>query len=184
MRLVFLAAPTTRCVASQRVASRCTVGSSIWRSSRATCESPRFHPLHKYASPSDWVILLRMKGNSDHPLVPIPECCSALATTLSAAPAAFALVYPDVVWYERVPVATAVWNLNGGILAAAISARERNHSRAISRKRAPATIIFAGTRAVRPSEYSAHEPRPAYIGLQRQGARICWRTSLPIFATT
>ena len=74
--------------------------------------------------------------------MPIPECSSALATTLSAAPAAFALVYPDVVRYKRVPVATAVWNLNGGILAATISARKRNHSRAINRKHAPATNVF------------------------------------------
>ena len=137
---------TTRCVSSQRVASLCTAGSSIWRSSRATCESQRFHPFHRYSFPSDWVILLAMKGNSDHPLVPIPEYCSALATTLSAAPAAFVLVYPHVLRTERVPVATAVWNLNGGILAAAIGVRERNHSRAISRKRAPATAEYAAQR--------------------------------------
>jgi hypothetical protein len=89
----------------------------------------------------DGTPILGMKGNSDHPWVPIPECRGALATTLSAAPAAVVLVYPDIVWTERVPVAIAVWNLNGGTLAAAISARERNHSRAISRKRARATKL-------------------------------------------
>jgi hypothetical protein len=156
---------TTQCVSSQRVASRCTAGWSIWRSSCAPCESQRFQPFHQYTFPSDWVILLAMKGDSDHPLVPIPECCTPLATTPSAAPAAFALVYPDIVWYERVPVATAVWNLNGGILAAAISTRQRNHSRAISRKHAPATIISAfGNSAWRPSVYWAHRNRPDSSG--------------------
>ena len=79
-----------------------------------------------------------MKGNSDHPSVATPEFSSALATTLSAAPAAFALVYRDIVRGERVPVTTAIRNLNDDILAAAISARD--HGRAITRKHAPATI--------------------------------------------
>ena len=86
-----------------------------------------------------------MKGNSDHPSVATPEFSSALATTLSAAPAAFALVYRDIVRGERVPVTTAIRNLNDDILAAAISARERDHGRAITRKHALATIPTINT---------------------------------------
>jgi hypothetical protein len=84
-----------------------------------------------------------MEGNSDNPSVAIPEFSSALATTLSAAPAAFALVDPDVVACERVPVTTVIWDLNNGMLEATISARERDHGRAINRKRAPATTLSA-----------------------------------------
>jgi len=103
--------------------------------SRSDCSRPTSrHPQ------TDWVIVLAMKGNSDHPSVATPEFSSALATTLSAAPAAFALVYRDIVRGERVPVTTAIWNLNDDILAAAISARERDHGRAITRKHAPDTI--------------------------------------------
>jgi len=40
---------------------------------------------------------------------------------------------------ERMPVATVARNLGGGNLAAAVSAREWNDGRAISRNRAPAT---------------------------------------------
>jgi len=68
-------------------------------------------------------------------------CSRALASTLPAAPASFAQVYPQVVRRERVPVTTVVWNLGGGYLAAAASARDLNHGRAIGRKHAPATII-------------------------------------------
>jgi|SRR5437870_12194236 len=70
----------------------------------------------------------------------MPKCSGAVATTLSAAPAPLVLLYTKVVWCERVPVTTVVWNLEGGNLAAAVSARERNDDRAISRNRAPATI--------------------------------------------
>ena len=68
-------------------------------------------------------------------------CSRALASTLPAAPASFAQVYPQVVKRERVPVTTVVWNLGGGYLAAAASARELNHGRALGRKHTPATII-------------------------------------------
>ncbi len=70
----------------------------------------------------------------------MPKCSGAVATTLSAAPAPLVLLYTKVVWCERVPVTTVVWNLEGGNLVAAVSARERNDDRAISRNRAPATI--------------------------------------------
>src|SRR3982075_3444290 len=76
-------------------------------------------------------------------------CSRALASTLPAAPASFAQVYPQVVRRERVPVTTVVWNLGGGYLAAAVSARELNHGRAISRKHAPATTLFAEPPAAR-----------------------------------
>jgi hypothetical protein len=79
------------------------------------------------------------KEDSGYRLVPTPKCSRALASTLPAAPASFAQVYPQVVKRERVPVTTVVWNLGGGYLAAAVSARELNHGRAISRKHAPAT---------------------------------------------
>src|SRR6266404_2691864 len=85
-------------------------------------------------------MLATMRANSARPS-PIPECSSACAGTLPTAPPALTLVYPDIVRCERVAVAAVVWNLDGGNLAAAVSARERNDERVISRNRAPATII-------------------------------------------
>ena len=79
------------------------------------------------------------KEDSGCRLVPTPKCSRALASTLPAAPASFAQVYPQIVWREQVPVTTVVWNLAGRNLAAAVSARERNDERVISRNRAPAT---------------------------------------------
>src|SRR5213076_2678638 len=84
-------------------------------------------------------MLATMRANSVRPS-PIPECSSACAGTLPTAPPALTLVYPDIVRCERVAVAAVVWNLDGGNLAAAVSARERNDERVISRNRAPATI--------------------------------------------
>jgi hypothetical protein len=81
------------------------------------------------------------KEDSACRLVPTPKYSRALASTLPAAPASFAQVYPQVVCRERVPVTTVVWNLGGGYLAAAASARELNHGRAIGRKHAPATTF-------------------------------------------
>jgi hypothetical protein len=78
------------------------------------------------------------KEDSGCRLVPTPKCSRALASTLPAAPASFAQVYPQVVWRERVPVTTVIWNLGG---AAAVSAREPNHGRAIIRNPAPATTL-------------------------------------------
>src|SRR5436190_12957840 len=84
----------------------------------------------------------------------MPKCSGAVATTLSAAPAPLVLLYTKVVWCERVPVTTVVWNLEGGNLAAAVSARERNDDRAISRNRAPATNLQSP---------KAHLDRPARL---------------------
>src|SRR6266480_5778321 len=83
-------------------------------------------------------MLATMRANSVRPS-PIPECSSACAGTLPTAPPALTLVYPDIVRCERVAVAAVVWNLDGGNLAAAVNARERNDERVISRNRAPAT---------------------------------------------
>src|SRR5256885_12332910 len=84
------------------------------------------------------ILLATMRANSARPS-PIPECSGACAGTLPTAPPALTLVYPDIVRCERVAVAAVVWNLDGGNLAAAVSARERNDERVISRNRAPAT---------------------------------------------
>jgi len=93
--------------------------------------------------------LAHEKEDSCCRLLSTPKCSRALASTLPAAPASFAQVYPQVVRRERVPVTTVVWNLGGGYLAAAVSARELNHGRAISRKHAPATTLFAEPPAAR-----------------------------------
>src|SRR2546430_13801685 len=88
-------------------------------------------------------MLATMRANSAGPS-PIPECSSACAGTLPTAPPALTLVYPDIVRCERVAVAAVVWNLDGGNLAAAVNARERNDECVISRNRAPATIPSRG----------------------------------------
>ena len=82
---------------------------------------------------------MAMSDDRARPLIDVPvseyrspgDPCFPLASTLPAAPASFAQVYPQVVWRERVPVTTVVWNLGGGNLAAAFSARELNHGCAI-----------------------------------------------------
>src|SRR6266699_3074899 len=85
----------------------------------------------------------------------MPKCSGAVATTLSAAPAPLVLVHTKVVGCERVPVTTVVWSLDSGNLAAAVSARERNDERAISRNRAPATICNVSI-AMRPGATSVN----------------------------
>src|SRR6266853_1628246 len=84
-------------------------------------------------------MLLTMRAHSACPL-PIPKCRSALFTTLPAPPSALPLVYSDVSNCQSMAVTTVVGNQDAGNLAAAVSARERNDERAISRNRAPATI--------------------------------------------
>ena len=83
-------------------------------------------------------MLLTMRAHSAGPS-PIPECSSACAGTLPTAPPALPLVYSDISNCQPMAVTTVVGNLDAGNLAAAISARERNDERAISRNRAPAT---------------------------------------------
>ena len=80
-----------------------------------------------------------MRAHSACPL-PIPKCRSAVVTTLPAPPSALPLVYSDISNCQPMAVTTVVGNLDTGNLAAAVSARERNDERAISRNRAPATI--------------------------------------------
>src|SRR6266513_2008224 len=111
----------------------------LGQSSRATIGSRRFHPLRRATYRSDGSMLLTMRAPSACPL-PIPKCRSAVVTTPSAAPAAFTMVYSDVSNCQPMAVTTVIGNLDAGTLAAAVSARERNDERAISRNRAPATI--------------------------------------------
>jgi hypothetical protein len=70
---------------------------------------------------------------------PIPKCSSAVAATLPAPPAALSPVNTDDVRRESMAVTTLIGNSVGANLAAAVTARERNDSRAISRDHAPAT---------------------------------------------
>ena len=83
-------------------------------------------------------MLVAMRAHSARPL-PIPKCSSAVAATLPAPPAALSPVYTDVVRRESMAVTTLIGNFVGANLAAAVSARERNDSRAISRDQAAAT---------------------------------------------
>jgi len=71
--------------------------------------------------------------------LPIPKCRSAVVTTLPAPPSALPLIYPDISNCQPMAITTVVGNPDAGNLAAAVSARERNDERAISRNRAPAT---------------------------------------------
>jgi len=80
-----------------------------------------------------------MRAPSACPL-PIPKFRSAVITTVPAPPSALPLVYSDISNCQPMAVTTVVGNLDAGTLAAAVSARERNDERAISRNRAPATI--------------------------------------------
>jgi hypothetical protein len=112
----------------------------LGQSSRATTGSRRFHRLRKAAYRSDGSMLLTMRAHSAGPL-PIPECRSAVVTTLPALPSALPLVYSDISNCQPMAVTTVVGNLDAGDLAA-VSARERNDERAISRNRAPATILI------------------------------------------
>ena len=84
-------------------------------------------------------MLLTMRAHSACPL-PIPECRSAVVTTLPAPPSAIALVYSDIANCQPMAVTTVLGNLDAGNVAAAVSARERNDERVIGRNRAPATI--------------------------------------------
>ena len=108
------------------------------RTSRGTIGSKRFHPLRKPADRPGWGMLVAMRVHSARPL-PIPKCSSAVAPTPPAPPAALSPVYTDVVRRESMAVATLIGHFAGGNLAATVSARERNDSRAISRDQAPAT---------------------------------------------
>ena len=83
-------------------------------------------------------MLLTMRAHSACPL-PIPKWRSAVVTTLPAPPSALPLVYSDISNCQSMAVTTVVGNLDAGNLAAAVSARERNDERAISRNPAPAT---------------------------------------------
>jgi len=87
----------------------------LQQSCRATSESQRFPPSHKYAPLSDWAMLLAMR-DSAYPFPSMPKCSRAIATAQAAAPAPFVLVYTNVVWCERVPVTTVVRNFDGGNL--------------------------------------------------------------------
>jgi len=111
----------------------------LGQSSRGTIGSRRFHPLRKAAYRSDGSMLPTMRAHSACPS-PIPKCRSALVTTLPAAPSALPLVYSDISNCQPMAVTTVVGNLDAGSLAAAVSARERNDERAISRNRTPDTI--------------------------------------------
>src|SRR5438105_15307171 len=108
----------------------------LGQSSRGTIGSRRFHPLRKAAYRSDGSMLLPMRVHSACPL-PIPKCRGAVVTTLPAPPSALPLVYSDISNSQPMAVTTVVGNLDGGILAAAIRAREWNDGRVISRNRAP-----------------------------------------------
>lgn len=98
------------------------------------------HPLRKSAYRSGWSMLVAMRAHSTRPL-PSPECSGAVVTAPPAPPAAFPLVYSDFVWRQSMAVTTVVRDFDGGTLAVAVCARERNHGRAINRNHAPATTI-------------------------------------------
>ena len=99
-------------------------------------------------------MLLTMRAHSACPL-PIPECRSAVVTTLPAPPSALALVYSNIANCQPMAVTTVLGNLDAGNLAAAVSARERNNERVISRNRAPATICNVSI-AMRPGATSVN----------------------------
>jgi len=109
--------------------------------SHETSESRPLHPLRKAAYRAGGSMLLTMRAHSARPL-PIPECRSAVVTTLPAPPSALALVYSDIANCQPMAVTTVLGNLDAGNLAAAVSTRERNDERVISRNRAPATICI------------------------------------------
>jgi hypothetical protein len=128
-----------RCVSVQTVASRCVTSTCPEQTSRGTTGSKRFHPLRRPPYRTAWGMLVAMQARSARPL-PIPKCSSAVAATLPTPPAALSPVYMDVVRRELMAITTSIGNFIGGNLAAAVSARERNDSRAINRDQAPATI--------------------------------------------
>lgn len=160
-------------------ADRCTAlrpcPCALEQSSHETPELRPFHPLRKSPYRSDWSMLVAMRAHSPTPL-PIPECSSAVATTPPTAPSVFKLVYSEVIRCERVPVTTVIGNLDGGTLAAAVSARERNNSRTIDRNHAPATTkayalfgqmvtVYSGdiVDTLAPKGFSAHSTRSASV---------------------
>jgi hypothetical protein len=81
-------------------------------------------------------MLLTMRAHSACPL-PIPECRSAVVTTLPAPPSALALVYSDIANCQPMAVTTVLGNLDAGNVAAAVSARERNDERVIKSESRP-----------------------------------------------
>jgi len=131
-----------RGISLQTVAGRCGLGPSSLRASKSrdmraavTSSIPKVGVRIRLDH-----ALSRDLRSSGHAFAPIPECSSALTATTSAAPAAFTMVYSDVIGCESVSVTTVAGNLDAGTLAAAVSARERNDEHAINRDRAPATI--------------------------------------------
>ncbi len=97
-----------------------------WRleqASHETSESRPLHPLRKAAYRAGGSMLLTMRAHSACPL-PIPNIANC----------------------QPMAVTTVLGNLDAGNLAAAVSARERNNERVISRNRAPATICSAVSR--------------------------------------
>jgi hypothetical protein len=76
-----------------------------------------------------------MREISDRRFLSAPKCRSAFATTLPTPPAAFALINPEVVRREWMPVATMARDFGAANLAA-VDVRKRNHDRTISRNRA------------------------------------------------
>jgi hypothetical protein len=145
-----------RCVSVQPVARRCApvlVPRAVFA---WTIGSKHFPPLRWWACRSDWSMLVTMRAHSASPSA-IPECSGAIATTPPAAPPALPLLYSDVVWRQSMAITTVVGNLDGGTLAAAVSAREPNDLRSISRNHAPATINpwFARSHAPAPRSSSA-----------------------------
>jgi hypothetical protein len=108
-----------------------------WARKPRESDSVQFQCIRAFRS--GWSMLVAMLVHSARPL-PIPKCSSKVAATLPAPPAALSPVYTDVVRRESMAVTTLIGNFVGGNLAAAVSARERNDSRAIRRDQAPATI--------------------------------------------
>jgi hypothetical protein len=82
-----------------------------------------------------------MRAHSARPL-PIPKRSSAVAATLATPPAPLSPVYTEVVRRESMAVTALIGNFRGCNRAAAVSARERNDSRAINQDEAPATNLF------------------------------------------
>jgi hypothetical protein len=83
-----------------------------------------------------------MREISDRRFLSTPKCRSAFATTLPTPPAALALINPEVVRRELMPVATMAGDFGAAGLAALLDVRKRNHERTISRNHAPATTDY------------------------------------------
>src|SRR5882724_5448441 len=131
-----------RGISLQTVAGRCGPGPSSLRASKSrdmraavTSSIPKVGVRIRLDH-----ALSRDLRSSGHAFAPIPECSSALTATTSAPPSALPLIYSDISNCQSMAVTTVAGNLDAGNLAAAVSARDRNDERAISRNRAPATI--------------------------------------------